>query len=510
MSNNPIFNVSFNEAPKITVPNKSQLLKVDCERDLADYIVKNFISKKCVCTSKESKDTFYIFTGVRWVEDTNNKCLYDTITDTTLQVIVKTINDLEADYKKAEQDKKEIFSNLIKKFKGKVIKYCQKKTSISEVMYHVGMIVRDNLFYDKLDSNPNLLGFENGVYDLARKEFRKAKPSDYLSFSTGINFPEEKDYGHRDEVLDFFSKIFPSEELRNYLLQYLAQSLCGQQKIQALHVHTGTGANGKSILTKLMLNTFGDYAVSVNSSLITQRNNDTHSNGNPVLHDLKGRRFVYATETKKKDHLNENFIKNFTGGDQQKYRLLFSNQLRTFFPQADLNLFCNKMPTTDGEDGGMARRLRVIPYLSKFVSEDKVDEENHKYLMDYTLEVRVSEWKYDFMNLLISLYDHHHKDNPPKVVLDLTSEYLDENNSVKEFIKNFITITNNKSDYITLKHLKEVWRTDNLPNIKDTDLRKGIQTELPDIQFRERVKINKKDIRSAFVGVKLNYDEDPF
>ena len=46
-----------------------------------------------------------------------------------------------------------------------------------------------NLFYDdkfeqKLDSSINLMGFENGVYDLDKGEFREGRPDDYITLST--------------------------------------------------------------------------------------------------------------------------------------------------------------------------------------------------------------------------------------------------------------------------------------------------------------------------------------
>lgn len=46
------------------------------------------------------------------------------------------------------------------------------------------------LFYDenflkKMNENPYLLGCENGVYDFKNMEFRKGRPDDYITLTTG-------------------------------------------------------------------------------------------------------------------------------------------------------------------------------------------------------------------------------------------------------------------------------------------------------------------------------------
>ena len=48
----------------------------------------------------------------------------------------------------------------------------------------------DPLLESKLDENPNLLCFENGVYDFESKIFREGIPEDYISKCTNIRYVE--------------------------------------------------------------------------------------------------------------------------------------------------------------------------------------------------------------------------------------------------------------------------------------------------------------------------------
>ena len=66
----------------------------------------------------------------------------------------------------------------------------------------------DKLFLDKLDNNPYLLCFTNGIIDFEKKEFRMTKPDDYVSLCTNIEYIEideenVKHMGIKKEITDF-------------------------------------------------------------------------------------------------------------------------------------------------------------------------------------------------------------------------------------------------------------------------------------------------------------------
>ena len=71
-------------------------------------------------------------------------------------------------------------------------------------------IFYDTEFIDKVDANPKLLCFNNGVYDFEHKIFRKGKPDDYLSKSTNINYVKLDKVKHKNsinELNDFMVQI---------------------------------------------------------------------------------------------------------------------------------------------------------------------------------------------------------------------------------------------------------------------------------------------------------------
>ena len=87
---------------------------------------------------------------------------------------------------------------------------------------------------------------------------------------------------------------------------------------------------------------------------------------------------IYCTEPNPGETLNSGVMKDLTGGEQIVYRMLFSNQFDEYIPQFKVHIMTNDLPKIDGTDEGVKRRVRVLPYVSKFVTtDDEVDESEY-------------------------------------------------------------------------------------------------------------------------------------
>ena len=74
----------------------------------------------------------------------------------------------------------------------------------------------DPKFYERLDANEMLLGFENGVYDFTTLSFREGIPNDYLTFTTGYDYIENTE--HEQEILEMLSQILPDKDILHYTI----------------------------------------------------------------------------------------------------------------------------------------------------------------------------------------------------------------------------------------------------------------------------------------------------
>jgi len=237
------------------------------------------------------------------------------------------------------------------KFKDNVMKECR------ELFF-------DEEFTKLVDSNKDLIAFNNGVMDLTTMEFRDGKPEDYLSFSTMIDYEASRKYYEYDtwnSVDTFIKQVLPNPEVRDYFMKHLATNLIGGNTAQKFHILTGSGSNGKSMIMNLTSTALGDYACTVPISLFTQKRKGS-GNAAPEVIRLKGRRFVTMQEPDESIALNTGLMKEITSGEKMYARDLFKSGTE-FEVQAKFHLACNDKPKINTTDGGTRRRLVVINFL---------------------------------------------------------------------------------------------------------------------------------------------------
>jgi P4 family phage/plasmid primase-like protien len=342
----------------------------------------------------------------------------------------------------------------------------------------------DEEFTKKVDSNKDLIAFNNGVMDLIKMEFRDGKPEDYISFSTSIDYDSNKLYYEYEEwhlVESFIQQVLPDYEVRNYFLKHLATNLLGGNTAQKFHILTGSGSNGKSMITNLTSTALGDYACTVPISLFTQKRKGSGSAAPEVIR-LKGRRFVTMQEPDEAIALNTGLMKEITSGENMYARDLFKSGTE-FEVQAKFHLACNDKPKINTTDGGTWRRLVVINFLSKFVPKPS---EPNEFPMDETIQFKVKSklWATPFLSYLVHLLKQEkgiRKLVAPPKVLEYTSEYQNDNDGISKFISEKISLLVEGDEIVqidktTLRRVFKTWKDDNEQrNLSPTDLEKKME-----------------------------------
>jgi P4 family phage/plasmid primase-like protien len=356
------------------------------------------------------------------------------------------------------------------KFKDNVMKECR------ELFF-------DEEFAKNIDSNKDLIAFNNGVLDLTTYEFRDGKPEDYISFSTGIDYDPDRAYYEHPEwsAIDSFTKqVLPDPEVRSYFLRHLSTCLIGGNKAQKFHILTGSGSNGKSMIMNLVSKALGDYAAVVPISLFTQKRNKSAAAAPEVIR-LKGRRFVTMQEPDEKIALNTGLMKEIASSEKMYARDLFKSGCE-FEVQAKFHLACNEKPEINTTDGGTWRRLVVVNFTSKFV--ERPSEPNH-FLMDESIQYHVNsrEWATTFLAFMVQTLKEgkgFQKLETPGKVMEYTAEYRNENDAIAKFMDEKVVLHKDDDPVeqvtkVTLRTVFKSWKMQNdYPTLTAQELEKRI------------------------------------
>ena len=334
----------------------------------------------------------------------------------------------------------------------------------------IDLTTEEGEFYKKMDKNPYLLCFTNGIYDFKKLEFRDGTPEDFISLTVGYAYID-KHTKKINDIKKFFEDIQPDKEQREYLLTFLGSCLLGTQKDEIYSIFTGATRNGKTTCMELLnLTLSDDYYETMESTFLTRPSSDA---GKPVpeLLNLEKKRVVCTSENDANASLNTGVIKGRTGGDPIGGRLLQSNKIIRFKPQFKLISLFNDIPSVDKLDSGFWSRCKVVHFPTTFVATPK---DKNELPIDKELKYKITDWKQDFMLLLIEYCKKYIKNGLkfPKSVEQQTEKYKKSVDCYDNYIGE--CLEKDDGNAVSWKEIKShfcCWYKDNIdekvPNAKE-------------------------------------------
>lgn len=335
-----------------------------------------------------------------------------------------------------------------------------------------------------------IIGFQNGVYDLEKSEFRPGFFDEYITMKCNMNF-EEKDTTLAEEIL---KSTFQDSCERNYMINRLALCLEGFNREQTITFNYGfTASNGKSFLMERIKTIFGDYSGTFPVNMLTSKMRAV-GDTNSTLLDFNNKRFLYCSEPESGSKLNINYIKSMTG-DILKARGLYDKKEIDIYPSYHLFVCCNVLPLLDGNDNGISRRIRIVEYNTKFTEIPKKKDEKllKKYSED---EEKIIEE--GLLWILIKQYKILQQKNfvyeEPEKFKNMRNIYLNEHrDEIVELLRDSF-IHGEESDFVKLKDIKKLLKDNNFKDIDTISLTHIIKSVFEDIIYKPRHQLKKDNI----------------
>jgi P4 family phage/plasmid primase-like protien len=472
--------------------------------DIAEVLF--YIIKKDFIFGEKDTDSddkvWYEFRNNRWIKSVR---LRNMISKVMPEKYEKIINE----YKKIKiSENADQIDNKIKKITSIInsLKTSSTKNSIMTELEELSQVDSDCNFYEKLDSKLHLFGFNNGVYDFKKMEFRKGTPDDYISMTCGYDYIDTYT-NKKNDLIKFLNDIQPDEKQLNYLLTYISTCLPGLNTEELFTILTGSGRNGKSKFISLLKKTFGDYFSSVSSKLFTRPRPDANAPDPGLLHLTKSR-IVVSSESEIGDKYNSGFIKFLSGNDNALLRKCHGNTMINFKANFIIFCICNDIPEIDCMDNALSKRLRCIGFKTAFVENPK---EPYEIKINKNIEQELDGYVQDFILILIEKYKIYINNNRELIatsaILELTNNYKEEVDIYYSFLSEKTEKSNQNIWMAELYSVFKGWYKNKFPGSKlpnNREFNNGIRKHK---NIERSIKINNK-VSTGIKKLKIIIDND--
>lgn len=228
------------------------------------------------------------------------------------------------------------------------------------------------------DNVPYLLNCRNGIIDLRTGTLHPRTELDtHFTYCLPLDYNPNASAG---EWLTFLRAVVSGEGIVEYLQQCVGYAITGDTREECLFYVHGPTRSGKGTFINTILKAIGypscPLAKGVSFSTFTARREGDNQNFD--LAPLKACRFVSASESDKRERMNEAKVKAITGNDpitaSFKHKTPF-----TYIPQYKIWLVSNHPVNADVDDDAFWYRVRVIEFPNSFAGHE-----------DNTLKARMS------------------------------------------------------------------------------------------------------------------------
>ncbi|GIW70075.1 MAG: hypothetical protein KatS3mg101_0822 [Patescibacteria group bacterium] len=370
--------------------------------------------------------------------------------------------DSPSEERQSEQYIKEI-TKLIEKmgnhnWKSTIVKACQQYFEVKD--------------FDKYrDADPTKTGWSNCVIVCTEdKAFpTEGKLEDFITKSTKIPFRTDYSWEskHVVEVMKWIRQIFHDEELIHYMLKDFSSFLYGKNSEKILRCWCGDGNNSKTMLSKLVQLTLGDYAVDLPPSILTGKSS---ANGpSPELAQTKGAKVGFVPETENEEKIKEGTVKRLTGNDKLFARFCYDNG-SSFDISIKVVILCNRIPEFTTVSKALINRFVYVPFLSTWTDDAPDDEEEQfeqrRFKLDPFFDSRLDELAQAFGWILVNYYSFYKKEGltKPRAIVEYTEKHWEENDPIRRFVKEKITKGDKSFSCTYLYNVFKTWYCQNFPN----------------------------------------------
>ena len=230
--------------------------------------------------------------------------------------------------------------------------------------------------YNTLNADPWLFNVQNGTLDLRTGKLRPHNPADLITYISPVAYDPAADCPTWKR---FLSEVFAGDaDMVAFIQRAVGWSLTGVVKERALFfLHGNAGKNGKTTLVEAIMKLAGTcgessygYGRKVGAETFMKSRNSEDNQRKAAT--LAGPRFICTSEVDEDHRLDEQLVKDITGGDTLEGRRLYQEAF-TFKPQFKPWMYGNHKPEIRGTDDAIWSRVRLVPFDVSFKGREDLE-----------------------------------------------------------------------------------------------------------------------------------------
>lgn len=279
------------------------------------------------------------------------------------------------------------------------------------------------------DTEPNVLGVQNGALDLNTGKFFVPTPGHMISkvcaspYLPGAKCPRWTSFLNR-----ITSHLSPEEQLvmLKYLKRVAGESLFFKTGRRRFNFVGGPPGGGKSVFTNTIKDILGSYAVVLETEAL-MASKIISRGAREDLMSLVGARMILASEAGDQYVFDDEQIKRITGGDNIAARQLYQRGMSQFPVGGNLFVTGNSFPRSQSGGPAFMQRIKVTLFAKPIALQDQDPHFAEKLKAEYPGILNwMIEGAVEALNGVPLVY--------PKSVIADTDAYQDQANPVKLFI----------------------------------------------------------------------------
>lgn len=282
-------------------------------------------------------------------------------------------------------------------------------------------IYDESLFTNPLDdSDPFLVSFTNGTYDIRTDTLREHHEEDFI----GILHPYDLDISDRPaQATNAWLADLTDPETTLYLKQLIGYCFYrGHDIFNEFTIFTASGGNGKSTMTNLIKNILGLENVSAIPLEKLGNSNDRFSSS--ALYQKSANLMADVSS----DFIQStSLIKSLTGGDFLSAEFKGKDSFQ-FINHAKLIFSANNLPAFNDHSEGFRRRLRVV-HFSKTIDEDFKSQHDLKKIYQ-----EIPYFSYECIRAFAAVMNQTGTYESPSMK-DVKDQWINANYHVKRFVE---------------------------------------------------------------------------